>query len=226
MPRIKNRDMQIPGGYSFYVPQTKWRPPRFASFDTIVRLLIAHRQGNPRLAAKFAWSTDYNTVANEVDAFNAAICQQQGWSQYIDSGVAQPAVSSFPLPPQSPLQRLGAVAGGAKTLVNWIASGAEAVPVELAERRAAICADCPKNDKGDWTRFFSVPTSNAIRAALEARKGMNLSTSLDDRLNVCTACGCPLKLKIHMPLERILKETDAQTIAAFDPRCWITKTND
>lgn len=223
MPRLKSRDMQIPNGFQFFQPQTKWRPARMSSFETIVHQLIQHRHGNPRLAAKYNWSTDPTTVANEVDEFNAQLCKQMGWTKYIDEGVQSAPPTSFPVPPSSPLQKLGAVVGGAKTLVKWIASGAEAVPAALAEKRASICVDCPKHDKGDWTRRFTVPTANAIRDMLIARKGMNLSTSFDDRLQVCTACDCPLKLKVHIERGRIVREMGPETLAKLDPGCWIPK---
>lgn len=194
-----------------------------SSFDTIVRQLIAHRAGNPRLAAKYGWSTDYDTVANEVDAFNAQMCKAMGWNQYIDEGVQSAPPAPFPVPPSSPLQKLGVAAVGAKTLVSWISSGAEAVPAELAEKRAATCVACPMNDKGDWSRWFTVPVSNAIREMLALRKGMNLSTSLDDKLQVCTACGCPLKLKVHIERGRIVREMGPETVAKLHESCWIPK---
>ena len=222
MSKLKNRQMQIPGGLQFYQPETKWRPPNFASFETIVRSLIAHRQGNPHLIQKHGWPVDYETVCNEVDSFNARICESHGWKQYITGPGDGSVPKSFP-PQLNLLQRGRQLAAGGLVQVEWIGSGAEAVPKELSERRAATCADCPQNEVGDWLRFFTQPVSNAIRIALNSRREMKLETSSDDKLGVCNACSCPLKLKVHMPLDRILSHLPAESKAALDPRCWILK---
>ena len=74
------------------MPETNWQPARIASFSTIVSGLIAHRRGRPDLVATKGWSLDYDTVADEVDAFNALICVRHGWNDYImgEEGVAPP----------------------------------------------------------------------------------------------------------------------------------------
>jgi hypothetical protein len=48
-----------------------------------------------------------------------------------------------------------------------------------------------------------------------------LSTMVDAQLNVCVACLCPLKLKVHAPLEFIARHMDPETRAALDPQCWM-----
>lgn len=222
MSRLKNRQMQIPNGLKFYEPSTKWEPPPFQSFDIIVNTLIAHRKGNPHLIQKNGWTLDYENVANEVDAYNTRLCQQMGWTDYImDGGPPAPPPSFIPPPPN----RLESVAAGAKTVVEWLRNGAEAVPAELSVRRAAVCAECPKNVSGDWTSWFTVPVSEGIRAALNLRSQWNLSTPHDDKLNVCEVCLCPIKLKLHLPLADILAKMKPQTLAALPDWCWI-KRND
>ena len=217
MSRLKDRNRQIPNGLFFYVPQTKWRSQPWASFDTIVHSLIAHRQGNKFLADKFGWSTDYDVVADEVDAFNSRVCEQMGWNQFITGeGGLSPPISS---PPQ--LSGLNKLAAGARVLVEWITSGAEAVPIERANLRAATCAICPLNGPGDWTRYFTQPVSNAIAEQLKKRRNMNLSTPSDDKLGICTACLCPLKLKVHVPIDKILARLKPEVKADLDPACWI-----
>lgn len=222
MPRLKSRQSQIPNGFKFYQPETGWKPPRFASFDQIVQGLITHRKGNKALLEKNHWPTDYETVANEVDAFNARVCMQMGWTQYISEAPGgEPAPAPFLLQPPNQVGKLEALAAGGRVIVEWIASGEEAVPAKQAEERAKVCADCPLNTQGDWTSFFTVPVSEAIRRAMDQRRGWNLSTPLDDKLKVCSACYCPLPLKVHMGIERILSRIHPDILPTLDPKCWI-----
>lgn len=225
MPRLKNRQISRPGGgLSFYQPETKWSPRANSSFQGIVEALIAHRRGNPYLTQQHGWSTDRAAVEDEVDAFNAAICEQMGWTDYIMAAGGQPAQAPFARLQSPPiLHHVKNVVAGSETLVDWIKSGAEAVDPTLAEKRAITCATCPKNESGDLLRWFTKPAAAAIKAAVESRKGMNLSTTMDDKLGVCSACGCELHLKVHLPLERIKTGMSAETMAALDERCWITK---
>lgn len=222
MARLKSREKYPPGGFDYFQPESQWKAPPNASFETVVAALIQHRRGNPYLVEKHGWSIDPETVRAEIDSFNARRCEQFGWTDYIFANAPDPAPpKSMPLPTN--LQKLGSVVGGGEALVEWITSGAEAVPVDLANKRAAICSDCPQNGKGDFTRYFTVPVSEAIRHELNKRSEWDLVTSYDDRLNVCEACLCPLKLKMHMPLARILAHIDPEAKARLDPRCWILK---
>lgn len=220
MPRLKDRNRQIPNGMVFYQPETQWKAPLYASFNVIVESLIAHRKANPFLIEKNGWSVDPVQVADEVDAFNATVCQRLGWGDYIMDGGGVPSVP-FPSPPKAFPGKLNQVAAGAKTLVKWIASGAEAVFPEVANKRAGVCVTCPLNGKGAWESFFTVPVSNAIRAALDERKGMNLSTFHDENLGVCEACSCPLKLKVHMKIDAILADIPKESFDSLWQSCWI-----
>jgi hypothetical protein len=110
---------------------------------------------------------------------------------------------------------------GSEALVEWITSGAEAVPQAQAERRAGRCVVCPLNGRGDWSRWFTVPVSNAIRAALRHRSEFKLQTSFDAQLGVCEACSCPNGLKVWVPKEKFYPHMTEESKAALDPNCWI-----
>ena len=128
MARLKSRQMQVPNGFKFLQPETGWKSTRFASFDSIVTSLIAHRRGRPDLVAKHKWSTDYDEVAHEVEQFNVRLCQMHGWNNYIDQadfGGGEPP-KSMPLS-QADQRQVSAAAGrvtkiwaGVKTLNEWI----------------------------------------------------------------------------------------------------------
>lgn len=242
MSRLLDRQRQIPNGFVFYEPSTKWKPPPWSSFDRVVTLLIAHRKGNPSLIEKNKWATEYDAVAEEVDQFNARVCEQLGWSNYIVQ------LSGAPPPPKSlsPLQRneLGAVAGrvkaiwaGVKTLNDWIDSGDPPVVHSIAVTRAATCVECTENQKGSFEEWFTVPASEAIRKQIERLENRNLSTSYDPDLNICKSCYCPLRLKVHTPLHYIKAHMSEETLKSLttkprlktgpDPKppleCWIVK---
>lgn len=77
------------------------------------------------------------------------------------------------------------------------------------------------NGEGGLEAYFTVPASNAIRAQLERKHAMKLETPSDEHLGVCTACDCPLKLKVWMPLDRILAKMPKAAYDALHVNCWI-----
>jgi hypothetical protein len=95
------------------------------------------------------------------------------------------------------------------------------VPKEQSASRASVCAGCPLNEAGDWTSWFTLPAANAIRNFLNSRKAWNLSTPDDDKLNVFGACGCVLKLKVHLPLKDFINEMSPEDKDALWGGCWI-----
>lgn len=219
MPVLKEVQKQIPGGFQFFVPQTNWKPAPFSSIDSIAQQLIQHRRGRPDLVAKHGWSLDLGQVTAEVTAYQVEICVQNGWNDYLLGGGE--GTSFFPPPQPSLLNRVRSVAGGAEVIIDWLKSGAEAVPSELSNNRAQTCSTCPMNQPGGFESWFTVPVSKAIRAAVEHRKEMNLSTSFDDQLQVCSVCLCPIKLKVHLDINRLLRDTPKATHDAFPQHCWI-----
>lgn len=108
-------------------------------------------------------------------------------------------------------------------LLDWLGSGGKPAEQSLADSRAAICSTCPRNDGGDFTAFFTKPIADKIRTQLEIRGDLQLRTPHDETLTVCSACDCPLKLKVWVPMEHILAHTSEDTKTKLDPRCWITK---
>jgi len=224
MSRLLDRNKFIPGGFQYYQPETGWKSPRMASFETIVSAIIAHRQANSWLIEKNKWSVDPETVRDELDAYNTKICQQMGWNSYI-SGAGGPSLPPNPQLPRSQqiARRVGNVVAGAETLVDWIKDGSEAVSPEQSAQRAEVCVACPKNNPGDLLSFFTRPAAEAIRRTIEKKNEMNLSTPSDDKLGVCDACDCPLKLKVHLPITFIRPRISQAVKSELDPACWMLK---
>jgi len=223
MPRLVSRQKFLPGGWKYYQPEIKFEARQHMSFQGLVQALIYARAANPHLVQKHGWSLDYDTVANEVDAWNAKVAAEFGWTEYYTDG--EPTGGNrqpFHQPPQNrpgPLQ----VAAGAKPVVEWLMSGAEAVPMEQANKRAEICVTCPLNEKGDWKRWFTVPVAEAIMTALHSRKSMKLATAFDESIFLCGACACPLKLMVHFPIERKMKALKRDTFDQMPDFCWVRK---
>jgi len=221
MPSLKEPQKQIPGGNQFYIADTKWSPAPFSSLDSITQQLIAHRSGRPDLVAKHGWSLDPVVVRQEVEAYQVAVCVRNGWNEYLHGG--SESTSFFPTTTPRPLQKVRNLVAGVETLVRWISDGAEAVPSELSTKRASVCAPCPLNKPGGLESWFTVPASKAIRATIERKNEMKLSTPFDDQLFVCSACLCPTALKVHLKLDDILANMPQPAQDALDPNCWIRK---
>lgn len=229
--RLKNRQMQIPNGFKFIQPETGWQAPRFASFESIVINLVGHRNSRPDLVAKHGWATDHDGVAYDVEQFNARLCLQHGWLDYIeglDAGGGPPPKSRPPS--QSEVEQVNVAAGRAKkiwsgirTLNDWIDSGEPPVTPELANSRALVCASCPKNTVGDFTTWFTKPAAGAIKTQIEKLQGRQLSTLSDASINVCDVCLCPLKLKVHTPVKYIRDHMNESVMADLlkVKKCWI-----
>jgi hypothetical protein len=228
MPTLKNPQLSIPGGFQYYVPDTKWQPAPFSSLDSIVQQLIAHRKGRPDLCHKHQWSLDPAVVLQEVTQYQVAICQRNGWNDYLLGGSEGAVPFTEPIRRSLP-QRAKNLVAGVSTIVSWAEDGAPTVPQELANKRAAVCTGgtmgekCPKNGPGGLEAYFTVPAQNAIKAQLERKRTMKLETPMDDLLGVCTACDCPLPLKVWMPLENILKKLRPEAAEKLHDNCWIRK---
>lgn len=228
MARLSNRALQIPFGLQFFQPETRFNARPGSSFNNIVDQVVAMRKANPAMTQKHGWSTDWNAVADEVDAYNAAICERMGWTNYISvPATPVPSPKFKALSPQSEKQ-LSAAAGkakkvwqGVRTLNDWFESGEPAVPAEQSESRAKTCVACPLNGKGGLEEWFVKPAAAAIKLQFAKLSERKLSTTVDEQLNVCTACICPLKLKVHTPLEFISPHMGEETRRALDLGCWI-----
>jgi hypothetical protein len=93
------------------------------------------------------------------------------------------------------------------TLANWDGT---LVSREEAERRAAICSTCPKNQfvRGCWG------CSGFVKQVVKLLQG-NSGTTRDRALESCSVCGCVLRAKVWMPLESV-----DNTGLEYPEHCW------
>jgi len=221
---LKSRRIFPPGGWAFFQPQTGWNARPGATFEETVRELIKHRSANPR----FNLSTDFDEVAAELDQYT---CLRLGNNpEYCASALGEDLSkkAESPLPWRTAAAGLEAgvaavkkVGAGVGALLDWLGEGGNPVDSKLAEHRAGVCAVCPLNQQADLTSFFTAPASNLIRKQIEIRKGLRLETTHDEKLGVCGACACPLRLMVHAPLAHKLRHMTPAALSRLDPACWV-----
>jgi len=227
MPHLRSRTEHPPYSFRFLQPETGQTQEFVGSFNAVVEQVMSLRNANPFLAERHGWRTDLAGVEAEVDSYNTARCIAGGWLSFVvmDDGAAQQSAYVMP-EKKKPTNAVGSVkrvAAGVAVLLDWLGSGGKAVDQTLADARAAICATCPRNDGGDFTSFFTKPIANKIRLQMEIRGDLQLHTPYDDKLTVCSACSCPLKLKVFTPIQHVLAHTSDEVKKELHPACWILK---
>ena len=193
------------------------------TFDAQVNNIIKHRLANPAIVVRHRLATDPVSVGNELESYTRA-------------RLGIPTVPQLPktIPsralPQAAAEAVAAVAKtaeGVGLLIDWLGGDAqgniEVAAPDLAHRRAETCVACPKNSTSPFTDWFTVPVAERLRKMVEARKELKLTTPADDKLGTCAVCRCPLALKVHCPMDFIVKHTKPETMASFPGNCWIAK---
>lgn len=211
-----NRHTFPPQGWTFMQPQTRWQNPMaMVGFDASVNAIIAHRRANKAITVKHRLATEYDAVAEELERYTR-----------LRIGVPLPAPPSFFWQSSSHLpSRVVAAAAnikraaeGAAVPVDWFRNGGMPVARDLAERRASICVQCPKNVAGNW---FIEAGAEIIKEIIELRGDITLETSFDSGLKSCDVCQCLMRLKCHTPLQFILRNTKKDVLEQFPKHCWI-----
>ena len=214
-----------PGGWQWHEASTGWWAPSPIgfTFDQQVNNIIKHRLANPANTSKHKLSTDPTIVGQQLIKY-----------QQMRGALAPDAPPKLTPPPVSH-QMTGAVreavavvrkmAAGAALLMEWEEAGLPHVDPALAQSRASVCASCPKNEQGKaLTDIFTVPVATMIKKKMERLNEMNLHTSFDSQLATCQACLCPMRTKVWMPTELVLKRLKPEQKAELqpdNPKCWI-----
>jgi len=111
------------------------------------------------------------------------------------------------------------------TLTEWLGDGGLSVPNEQAQQRAVICLKCPMNRKATIMEALGkTPVALAIRRTLELKEQLEMRVAWETKLHVCAVCKCCLPLKVHVPLDYILRGSTMEEIVEFEKvNCWITR---
>ena len=115
---------------------------------------------------------------------------------------------------------------GVKTLLEWLGAGGTPVMQIQAVNRASVCAKCPLNEPVRWFQFLKNSIARTIIAHERVRHGAQMVTRHDQKLGVCSACGCYLKLKVWVKLHHIADNLDPKTKSKLHPGCWVLKESD
>lgn len=223
----------------FYVPQTGWNSsPGFGFWQTVDEI-VKHRQKNPRFASQ--WSTDRNDVANELDFFTCLrINFDKNYCTPETGAVAPGGVKKkTPVPVRqwnfpSLLASAGAAgiraeervqnaAAGVGVVLDWLGDSLSPVEMELAEKRAQVCAVCPQNGRPDFIQKLESWAASGVRELLKLKTDLELKTSVDDKLHHCQACDCVISLKCLCKMEHIKAHTSQRVKDALDRSCWMLK---
>jgi hypothetical protein len=231
MPRMRSRTKWPPrndglSGWRFTQPQTQWSLPPNLDFVRARDAIINHRQGNPWLLTEHKLSLDPEQVGNELDSFEAHLMMSEGYLDFIvmddlpkiwrPQRVKRPVAAAV-------VQGAKNTAAGISLVKDWIGDGLTQVEQNVAEDRAVICAGCPVNGDPNFLENLTGAASEELKALMEVRHDMKLSTAMDDQLHTCKACGCALKLKVWTPLKHIVAHLKDDVKSQLDPRCWVLK---
>jgi hypothetical protein len=200
-------------------PVSQW------DFALLVTRYREHALANPGLAMP----TDIKTIEDMMDLANALrYLQIPGADMYVTrTGESAPKILA-PVPDRqgrgvlaSVVGRARNIAAGQRTLSEWWGEGGKPVLRQVANERAKICADCPQNGSGGLLAVFTVEAAAKIQHSFEELNDQKMATPHDERLGVCKACDCPLRLKVWTPMVHILKNMPADQKNKLDPKCWI-----
>lgn len=228
MSRLRDRNRQVPNGLKYVQPETGFKPIPWSSFDSIVTQVLQHRNGNQWLAKKYNWNMTRESVAGEIDSYNATEMELRGYTDFIWQGGPPVVFPGGPFPQKVPnvenaagVSRVSKVASGISTLVSWLGKGLSPVNKDLAEKRASVCVKCPLNKLGNFWEQLEAVAAAELRTLISIRADMELKTSQDASLYSCSACSCWNALKVHVPIDHILKHTSEEVKQKLDPYCWV-----
>lgn len=222
---LKSRTKMPPGGWQYFQPETGWNTPcpLSDSFDKAVQRIVDHRKNNPR----FKFELSPIAVANQLETFTChRLSHDPAWctpdqkkTNLQESKQLSQSEPRFQSPVPARPARLRNYLSGSKILVDWLGAGGKPVSKFEAQSRANICIECPLNVKGG----FMDSISGSIAGFLKAKSDLKLSVAMEEKLHTCEACSCHLPLKVWTPLNYILENMDAGTMAKLHPKCWVKK---
>jgi hypothetical protein len=215
-----NRHTTPPRGWVFFQAQTNWWLPNPVSvtFNQAVEMIIRHRKANPAITAKHNLAMTFDAVANELESYTRIRLNIPMPPKTFPSNptISHPSAHGF----GGVAADIKRAAQGTSVVLDWLLSGGAPVEQELAEKRASVCVQCPRNVAGSW---YTVAPAELIRSTLSERSDLKLETPYDDKLQSCDVCKCLMRLKVWTPLQFILDRTHPTIMAEFPKHCWIPK---
>lgn len=115
------------------------------------------------------------------------------------------------------LERAKQIVGGVETISEWLGTGGEVVPQEVAQERANVCLGCHQNAPGS---ILKDAVAAAVKRHLEAKSEIGLRVDGEKKLMTCGACGCCLPLLIWVPQEKIQPHLTEEDLRKHPAHCW------
>lgn len=107
---------------------------------------------------------------------------------------------------------------GEAILEDWVGDGGIVVSQATAQSRTDTCLKCSMNEAGFLPADL---VAAAIKSMVELKNNLNLKVRGEKKLFTCSACECPLKTKVWVPIDYLTRyETDEER-EAYDEKCWI-----
>lgn len=99
--------------------------------------------------------------------------------------------------------------------------GESPVPAKQSEERSYKCLICPLNRPETDFEIVTGTVASLTKEVMAFRHKQKMTLPDEHLLGVCDACGCDLKLKLHVPVKHILETMKEEQLQALDAKCWI-----
>lgn len=193
MYHLKKFQETPPGGWR-YTQQESGLVVQSATYSSLVQKVMTHRKANGYV------------IEDDVERhIQDQICRSlSGKAQikFCDTGIPSPASRRI---------RLSEVVKFLTSAVQWLGAGAPMVSQEEADRRAAICADCPWN-----VHVYGCAACHALSERTVDLLG-DKRTSSDAHLKACGICGCSNRAQAWLPLDVLLSDSGN---LEYPGHCW------
>lgn len=211
-----------PGGFPYIQPDTGMKFGGMVGFNDQVAAIVAHRRKNKLARSNPGEVTqdlhDYTCarLGNNAEfcSDGVVVLKKKMWDRVVgDAKHAAEVISS--------------TVSGAAVLADWLGDGLQPVPEEQAQVRSDICTGrlngtaCPKNQQSGWR--WTMAVAQNIHAQMAKKTEAGIKVEGEDQLGTCQACGCHLKLKVHVPFRHIHAHTSDEQMSKFPDFCWIQK---
>lgn len=201
MATLRSKGTKPPLGFWFIEPTSQLRIEG-DSLGELVGRIIQHR------VYKGLAPTDHATVQLEAER---QICTRLSQSECRSEGRDDewvPIKSKIGIP--NPM----AILGFSRAAIDWVAGGQQLVPLDEANRRAAICRGCQNNTALTGCKCSSF--YKVINKAIPADRRL-------PGLGVCAACSCSLVAKVNLPME-VIESSNKGRDLQFPDFCWQRKS--
>lgn len=198
MAKLRNPNEAPPGEFQFVEYRTGLRIKEHTLMDCVQKV-IEHRKHRGLMPQ------DQITVRAEIER---QICVRLG-TQHCrseDENDTWRPVNDLTL-----TIRLSDIMAASRALLEWLASGFGAAPMEETQSRRAICAKCPLNKPATGCKCDIL--YKMISASVPKDRQF-------EDLHICGACGCSLKAKCSAPANVIAASEKGRDLT-YPTACWV-----